>query len=208
MSGVLISVPTRGAIRWETVTALEAARDYMGEGVPPIVYEAGNLSVAMTRNRIVDRFLATDCDLLAMVDDDVAPPINFVELLEPHMDEYAMVAIPHVAPHPADPSHLIFTAYEMADDGIRPKGLWTGINTCDFVATGCVVIRRDALVQLGPAPFRIAHDPQAPIKSDDFLFCADLQEAGLKVGAYWDGHPADHINVVNLTWLTEKGAVQ
>ncbi len=201
---VLISVPTRGSVRWETATALEAARDYIGD-VAPILYQPGNLSVAATRNQIVRRFMSTDLTLLAMVDDDVAPPVNFVELLMPFMREYAMVAIPHVAIHPTDPGILYLTAYEAVDSGaglgIQPKGLWSGINDCDFVATGCVLISRFALEQLGPAPFRIEHDPDAIMKSDDFLFCLDLRAVGLKVAAYWDGQPADHIHNANLSQL-------
>lgn len=198
---VLIAVPTRGAIRWETATRLEGARDYLGEGTAPILYEPGNLSVAATRNKIVKRFLASDLTLLAMVDDDVAPPVNFVELLLPFMVEYAMVAIPHVSPHASDLSVLHLTAYEATEDGIQPKGLWEGINDCDFVATGCVLISRFALEELGPAPFRIADDPDAPIRSDDFLFCLDLREKGMKVGAYWGGQPVDHVTTANLSPL-------
>ena len=50
----MVAVPTRGAIRWETVTALEEARDCT-PGLGPIVYQPGNLSVALTRNRIVEQ---------------------------------------------------------------------------------------------------------------------------------------------------------
>lgn len=202
---VLISVPTRGTIRWETVTALEAARDYMGEGTAPILYQPGNLSVAMTRNRIVKRFLETDYTMLAMVDDDIAPPINFVEMLRPHLGEYAMVSLPHPAPHPADPSVMCLTVYdESPGEGYRPKGLWQGINDADAVATGCVLISRTALEELGPAPFRVSADPDATVTSDDFLFCQDLKAAGFKVGAVWEGRPIDHFHVASLAPIAES----
>lgn len=202
---VLITVPTRGMVRWETVTALEAARDYLGEGTHPILYQPGNLSVAMTRNRIVKRFLETDLAVLAMVDDDIAPPVNFVEMLLPYIGEYGMVAIPHSATHAHDPRKLHLTAYEaVPGEGFRPKGVWTGINQVDAVATGCVLIGRPVFDALGPAPFRVASDPGDMVASDDLLFCIDLHDAGFKVGAYWDGHPADHFTAVNLTPLTEE----
>ncbi len=200
-SDVLVTVPTRGSIRWETVTALEAARDY--DGFPPILYQTGHLSVALTRNLIVERFMARDMPVLAMVDDDIAPPLNFVELLLPHMEEFDMVAIPHAAPHPNDSSIMHFTAYEMGDGGLLPKGLWPGVNAVDAVATGCVMINREVFETLGQHPFRISHDPTAIVVSDDFIFCEDMRRAGFKIGAFWNGQAADHFQTTSLVPLLQ-----
>jgi hypothetical protein len=206
MTDTLIAVPTRGQIQWQTVTALEAARDYMGPGTPPILYQEGSLSVALTRNRIVQKFMRTDHRFLAMVDDDIAPPINFVELLEPHMDEFAMVAIPHASPHPTEPSTMHLTAYdeELSSGDLKPTGLWTGINEVDAVATGCVLISRAALEQIGAHPFEMPNDPHARLRSDDLIFCRKLKRAGLRVGCYWVGEPVDHFRVVSLAPLMER----
>lgn len=193
----MLAVPTRGQIGWQTVTALETARDY-SSGLAPIIYQPGNLSVALTRNRIVQRFLASDCTSLAMVDDDIAPPINFLELLDPYVPEYGLVALPHPMPHPAEPGTMIFSSFEVEGDDLRPKGLWTGMNDVDAVATGCVVVSREALEELGPAPFRINHDPRAVLQSDDFIFCEDLRSAGYRIGCYWDGNFVDHFRSTGL----------
>jgi len=202
---VLISVPTRGQIQWQTVTALEAARDYMGPGTPPILYQEGNLSVALTRNRIVKRFLETDCTVLAMVDDDIAPPVNFVELLLPFLLDFAMIAIPHAAPHPLAPETLYLTAYdeELSSGDLKPAGLWQGINEVDAVATGCVLVGRHVFEAgaLGSAPFEIAADPRDRLQSDDLLFCRKLKLNGYRVGCYWDGRPVDHFRSVSLAPL-------
>lgn len=198
---VLVSVPTRGEIAWQTVTRLEAVRDEH-PALPPILYQPGNLSVALTRNTIVDAFLASPYETLVMVDDDVVPPPHFLEtLLDAH--GYALAAIPHVMPHPADPGKLILTAYEAAGSAYAPCELENGWNTVAAVATGCVALTRAAIERLGPAPFRIAHDPAAPITSDDFLLCSDLADAGLTVGCFWDGWHCDHVTTVGLAPMLE-----
>lgn len=203
---VMLAVPTRGQIQWQTVTALEAARDY-SPGLRPIIYQAGNLSVAMTRNRIVKRFLETDCTALAMVDDDIAPPANFLEVLDPLLtDDFAMVSIPHSMPSPSNYAQMMLSVFDDGGAGkLAPRMSFTpGLNECYAIATGCVLVRRDALVELGPNPFRIESDPDAAITSDDFLFCADLRAAGYKVGCWWDGRHVDHFRTVSLGPLLDN----
>lgn len=205
-AAVMIAVPTRGSVRWETAMRLQEVRDH-DPALPPVLYQPGNLSVALTRNRIVQQFLQTDCKYLAMVDDDIAPPVNFVDLLLPCMDDFAMVSLPHAHPYPGDPSLLSFSVYDLVFPGgslLRTKDVFVGLNECDAVATGCVLISRESLIQLGPHPFRMEHDPTATIQSDDMLFCADLRTAGFKIGALWMGLPVEHYNTVNLTplWVT------
>jgi len=193
---ILVAVPTRGAVSWQTVTRLNEVRDAT-PGLRPIVFQPGNLSVALTRNRIVQTFLATDCETLVMVDDDVVPPPHFLETLDRLLPEFAMAAIPHVMPNPADHSRLMLTACDAVPGGLTGSDLADGANDVDAVATGCVAVSRQALVALGPNPFRISHDPDDAV-SDDYLFCRDLKSAGFRICAWWDGVPCDHVSTVNL----------
>ncbi|HEY1249180.1 MAG TPA: hypothetical protein VGE97_09345 [Nitrososphaera sp.] len=188
----MIAVPTRGSIRWETVKRLnEITRN--NPDLPPILYQAGNLNVALTRNRIVEQFMATDCQTLIMVDDDIVPPPHLLETLPNYIPEYAIVAIPHPMPHPINSEQLILTAYK---DG-KPCDLTEGINEVDTVATGCCAIGREVFDTLR---FRMQDTGSM---SDDFLFCEDLRKAGYKVGAWWDGWFCDHITTVSLAPLFE-----
>jgi hypothetical protein len=199
---ILVAVPTRGAIQWATVTRLQEVRDAC-HGLPPIIYQPGNLSVAQTRNRIVKRFLAGDWRALAMVDDDVVPSPHFLEM-RCLLDDYAMLCQPHPFPLPHDPSRLALGAFDLAPLGLVRADLGDGVTEVDAVATGCVIIAREPLVELGPAPFRIADDPDAPEVSDDFLFCRDLRAAGHRIGAWVDhGWFADHHATVSLAPLIE-----
>lgn len=206
-SHIMLAVPTRGAIRWETVSRLEEIRDAT-PALGPIVYQPGNLSVAMTRNRIVQRFLESDCSTLVMVDDDVSPPPTALESLDQFIPEYGMVAIPHPHPWPNDPSRIVLSAYSLASEGgYTAATLVDGINDVDAVATGCVAVSRPALEATGPAPFRVSHDPSDPITSDDFLFCADLRILGFKIGAFADGWFCDHLTTVSLGPIWEASAL-
>lgn len=206
MNDILLSVPTRGQIGWATVTRLEEIRDAT-PGLTPIHYQAGNLSVALTRNKIVNHFLSGPWQVLAMVDDDIVPPPSFLDL-RAWLPEYALLAVPHPMPNPNDPSSLILTAFDETGEGLTAANIGTGVNECDAVATGCVLINREALTALGPNPFRIENDPAAGITSDDFLFCRDLKAAGLKVGYFFDGWYADHHTTISLAPLMERARAE
>lgn len=199
---VLIAVPTRGQVRASTVARLQEIRDIGGHS--PVVYEVGNMSVAQTRNRIVQRFLRSAHDTLMMVDDDLVPTRRFLENVLPLDDGWGLVSLPHPMQHPADKSRLVLTAFEGdLEDGLEPLDVEPGLNECDFVALGCGVVSRAALEVLGRAPFRMEHDPDRPFVSDDILFCADLRAAGFRVGYWWDGQPCDHHTVTQLAHLVE-----
>lgn len=197
----LVTVPTRGVIGWQTVTRLQEIRD-RHPGLPPIVYQPGNLSVALTRNTIVKKFLAGPWQLLVMVDDDVVPPPTMLDTFNDMPSGFGVGAIPHVMPHPVTPAELALTAFT-DDGGLRVAQLEDGWNEVDAVATGCVAISRAALVACGPNPFRIENNPDAQVTSDDFLFCQDVKNAGFKIGAYMDGWYCDHITAVSLAPLYE-----
>lgn len=203
-SDVLIAVPTRGTVQWSTATRLEAIRDRY-PGMAPILYEPGNLSVALTRNRIVKKFMDGPWQALAMIDDDVIPAPHFLELAA-HLDgsEFGMVCMPHPMPNPKNQGQLMLGIFAEVEGGFIPIPPQRGLHECDAVATGAVVISRAALVTVGKHPFRITHDPDAEVQSDDLLFCRDLRKHGLKVGYYMDGWFSDHHSVVALAPLVEN----
>lgn len=204
---IFLAVPTRGSIRWETVTRLEQARDE-ASNLRPILYEPGNLSVALTRNKIVNKFMQTDCSTLVMVDDDIVPPPDFLDTLDPYIPEYGVVSIPHPMPHPVDKSKIILTGYLWDRDGLQPAIFDNGIHPVDAVATGCVAISREALETLGANPFKVSNDPFAYVQSDDFIFCNDLIEAGFKVGCYYTDWYCDHVTTVSIAPILEGQLVR
>lgn len=183
------------------MTRLEEIRD-AHPGMLPILYQEGNLSVALTRNKIVKKFLETSCDVLVMVDDDTVPSPHVLESLIPIQEGFGMVGLPYPT---VNGNKLGFTAYRAIEGGMEfLPTLENGWNECDALGTGCVAIPREVFVNLGKDPFWIEEDPDADITSDDFLFCKDLRAAGYKIGCWWDGWYADHIRAVGLAPLMES----
>ena len=202
MTSILLSVPTRGQISWQTVTRLEEIRD-KHSGLPPILYEPGNLSVAQTRNQIVRKFLNTTHDVLVMVDDDIVPPPHLLESVIPLIPEYGMVGIPY--PLWQSQPGLFLSVFRLKGQDLKlVQNFQEGINDVDALGTGCVAISRDALVALGRNPFRFDNSPEYESTSEDFIFCADMRDAGLKIGCWWDGWYADHIRAIGLAPLMES----
>ena len=204
---IMVAVPTRGQVAWQTVQQLEAIRD-ASKGLPPIAWQPGTLSVALTRNIIVRRFLASPCEVLVMVDDDVAPPPHMLDALLPAPqrllpDGYGMVGLPDPQ-FVAQTGHLILTAWRQGPLGLaNVQEFRQGWNDCDVLATGCCAIPRATLEQLGPDPFRMPNSPDAPALSDDFIFCEDVRAAGLRIGCWMDGAFADHVRPANLGHIME-----
>ncbi len=196
---IMLAVPTRGQIAWQTVTQLEAIRD-ANPSLGPILYEPGNLSVAAVRNQIVRKFMETDKEVLVMVDDDVVPPPHLLDITR-FLPEYGMVGVPY--PLWRSDQGLFLSAYRMHDDGLRVAELEDGMNDVDALATGCCAIHRSTLELFGRNPFRFDNSEALESTSEDFIFCTDLRDRGLKIGCWWDGWYADHIRAVGLAPLLE-----
>lgn len=164
----------------------------------PILYQPGAASVAYNRNLIVQFFLNTDAEVLVMVDDDVVPPIGFLDALLPVPDGFGIVGVPYPIGDPKSGVPML-CVYEMNDElGIRAADLKEGLNECDAVATGCVAIPRSVLEEFGPNCFRFDANPAEVMHGEDILFCRDLREKGYKVGYTTAVGFCDHIRVTSL----------
>lgn len=164
----------------------------------PILYQPGAASVAYNRNLIIQFFLSTDAEILVMVDDDVVPPLNFLDVLLPIPVGYGMVGIPYPIGDPKNGVPM-FCVYDLDDElGIKAADLQEGLTECDAIATGCVAIPREILEEFGSNCFRFDANPENVIHGEDILFCQDLREKGLKVGYTMEAGFCDHIRVTSL----------
>ena len=169
----------------------------------PILYQPGAASVAYNRNLIVKWFLESDAEILVMIDDDIVPPLNFLDVLLPIPEGYGMVGVllPTI-PDPKSGCRCTASTKRMDDElGIRAADMEFGLNECDAIATNCVAIRREALEEFGPdnCVFRFDANPNAVIHGEDILFCKDLREAGWKVGYTADAGFCD-CHIVSPPW--------
>ena len=139
--------------------------------------------ISSNRNRIVKRFLATRCDYLLMIDDDVVPLDNPAEFVHAGKD---IVGFP--APVRQAGRQLNFVAYVKYPerDDYAPVDFARVDDTIellrvDIVGTGCILIKRRVLEAL-KAPFHTEFDEDGILEvGTDFAFCRKAAAAGFEI---------------------------
>lgn len=199
--GVLVAVPTRGHVWYETARALAPYHPQ---------YEREKLSVASGRNRIVRKFLETNADALVMVDDDVIPTPGFVEkLLEAKYDVVgAPVAIAKLPQHP-----LFLNVFDVEDNGaiVNVPPQTTGHQRVDAVGSGCILIHRRVLEDHRmKRPFDQQLNENGEILvGQDLEFCRRVRAFGYTIGVNWevvcDHYVSLHLNAAQQM-IAEKFA--
>ena len=139
--------------------------------------------ISSNRNKIVKRFLETDCDFLLMIDDDVVPLHNPCELVYADKDIIGSPALVR-----SSGQVMVWTAYIPHSDGVGYSSV--DLNSFDdmfdmlevaIVGTGCILVKRKVLETL-EAPFHSEFDEDGvQLYGTDFAFCRKATKAGFKV---------------------------
>jgi len=198
---ILIAVPTRGLVDYQTIERLNLIRDNE-PGLPPVVFEQGVMGAGEVRQRIVARFLGSkNARVLVMVDDDVMPPVDLLGIVE-HLERYDVMVAPT----------LMYRQGVIAwnvDDG---AGRWrqdtpSGVVGAVSVGAGCIALSRDALVRFedeGVLAFAEGHDGDGRlVESDDVGFCRRAAALGVRIGADFS-RLCDHRVTVGLGSLVKR----
>ena len=152
--------------------------------------------ISNNRNIIVKEFLANGYDYLCMIDSDIIPPSNILDLVLVDKD-----VIGGVCPqwHEDD---LYWVVMRKVPDGYQqvPVEERGGLREVDAIGTGCIVIKRNVL-EVIKAPFNRKWDEDGiAILGLDFNFCQKAKEKGFKIWAHWD-YMCDHkiqIGLLNI----------
>ncbi|MHA2377343.1 MAG: glycosyltransferase family 2 protein [Candidatus Thorarchaeota archaeon] len=135
------------------------------------------------RSSIAKRFLETNRQFLLMIDDDVVPMHNPVELVYANRD---ILGCPTLVRQNA--RCINWNVYEPGhDDGymavdLHRAGSDGDVAPVSIVGTGCILIKRKVLEKLGPRAFTIERDENGITKyGTDFAFCRRAKEAGFKI---------------------------
>jgi len=139
--------------------------------------------ISSNRNLITLRFLQTDCDYLLMLDNDVIPMFNPLELVYADKD---IVGFP--AKVRSSGQLIAWTAYipHSSGEGYSTLDLnafddMLDLIPCDIVGTGCILIKRKVLEKL-KAPFHVEFDENGvEAYGTDFAFCRKAKANGFKV---------------------------
>ena len=139
--------------------------------------------ISSNRNKIVKRFLETDCTHLLMIDDDVVPLHNPCEMVFVDRDVVGSPALVRSAGQ-----ILNWTAYvpHTAGEGYSAVDLDSIDDMFDvlevaIVGTGCIMVKR-AVLENVKQPFHSEFDEDGVQKyGTDFAFCRRATDAGYKV---------------------------
>jgi len=119
------------------------------------------------RNAIVMQFLETECEWLLMVDSDVVPPGNVVEMIDNDVD----VCSAHVST--ARNGEVIPVGMTRNEKGYHHdfKHSEPGLHKVDAVGTGCILIKREVFAKLDKPYFRFKYNEDGIlINGEDFDF--------------------------------------
>jgi hypothetical protein len=200
--GLVVCMPTRGAVSIETMLCL---REHL-DGYPNELLTAFRMPVVEARNQLAKEArelnptpLDFDPKYVLWVDDDAWWPSGHVDravsILEDHAD-VDMVSGLFCIREPFAPPAAVTTEHRQ----IGPKQLWCpyfplkyqpGELTPLIVAgSHCFIIRRAMLQTVGDAPFnRLTKNeafpsdrtPQNPLQPEDFSFCVRVNNVGGKI---------------------------
>jgi GT2 family glycosyltransferase len=192
---VFLGVPTRGLVDVQIAEGI--ARLAADLDTTPF-YERGHVSAGMTRNLIVNKFLASGADVLVMVDDDVYPAANAATIIDRLEEGFDIVgaAYPIFKPELGWPIPVP-AAFRVDGGDYEILPATGGIVECDAIGTGCVAIRRDVLEAMEVPFAETMTDDGAGIVSDDFVFCRCARDAGWRIGVDFDVR-CDHLVRVSL----------
>jgi GT2 family glycosyltransferase len=140
------------------------------------------------RNGVVEEFLASDCDILWMLDSDVVPQRHVLDLVTLHQDKWEVAGAPYpifIAQPGEDNRQILFTAYAGSNGvGLAPVGRipYEGTDFVDGLATGCVFLKRSVFAKLDRPYFEHKYSPddRRLIEGEDLGFCLKLQKLGIK----------------------------
>jgi GT2 family glycosyltransferase len=168
----------------------------------------GVYGYAAARNRAVETFLASDCSVLCMVDNDTVPPHNFIpRALEfPDAD---VVALPAYTRPDADKLNtLLCCGWHASEPNVfelpfQLPDKWVEV---DVGGAACMFIHRHVLTKMEKPWFRI---PEHSFRQhfiggpgEDFEFCDRVRAAGFHVWTH-GGMVCSHLHTVDLTAVAD-----
>lgn len=208
--GVYVAILNQGNVRTELsyfVTEITHQHKYRLY----LTYPAAK-PIANNRNQIIQDFLSKpEYDYLMMVDSDIVPPHNYLDLVDFDKDIISGVCfayadnsiIPLVLRH-LTPEEIAKADQENPQERSRPYRVMPfdgdeGLIECDAVGSGAMIMKREVVEALkDEQPFCNIYDEQG-IKTLglDLSFCKKAKEKGFRVWTHLD-YISSHWVVVDL----------
>jgi hypothetical protein len=158
------------------------------EFVYPEVF-VGRIFHDYARNKYVEQFLASDCDVLWFLDSDIIPKENLLNLVTDHWDEWKLAG----APYPVwmtqngyetpQITYCVYNEIEGKPGHLGPAAVpETGTDFVHGIATGCIFIKREVLEKLSKPYFEFKYkaDDREMTEGEDLGFCKKVNALGYK----------------------------
>lgn len=182
---VYMGLPSLGDMHQTQFYALRSIEKQYGDEVE-LVYPkhfVGRIFHDYARNKIVEAFLETDCDVLWFIDSDVCPPTAAIELVTKHWDKWKVAGCPYplfITPQGHEHPKVVFAVY---DNGFKSASIPDhGTGYVEGIATGCIFIKREILEAL-PKPyfeFKYEQETREMVQGEDLGFCRKMADLGHK----------------------------
>lgn len=191
---VLIAVLT-SAERWIYPSILEFVRKATAQQERPIGYlnPHGVSPVDAARNLVARTFLGSGRDWLFMLDNDMDPPVDVLEILNLAYKR-DIISCRSVC---LSPQGLAYTWDPLpgADAATRP---WLKLARA---GTGALFVRRRVFERIPPPWFRFQYDAEGNVtQGEDYFFCDRARQAGFQVWGFDDERfEVGHHHSVNLS---------
>ncbi len=194
--GVYVAVLNQGSIRPE-LSYLLTDITHQNKYRLYLTYPAGK-PISHNRNSIIQDFLKRkEYDYLVMLDSDIIPPLNFLDLVDYQKDVMGAVCfaymdnsvVPLVLENNPNKGEKPFLVKELNGD--------EGLIEVDAIGSGLIIIKREVLEKV-KTPFSNIYDENGIKKMGlDLSFCKKAKELGFKVWCHLD-YICSHWTVMDL----------
>ena len=191
---VYLAVLNQGSIRAELSVCLQELAKQ--DKYDLLIAYPSDKPISYNRNKIVQEFLSRkEFDYLMMLDSDIIPPPNILNLVDYGKDIMTPVLFAY-----QQNQVLPLAVMRRKEDGFYTPldpSKYTGLTEVDANGTGCMIIRRDVLEKVR-APFLNEYDADGMKRTGlDFAFCRRAKELGYSVWCHF-GYICSHYTTVDL----------
>lgn len=182
MKTLYIAIPTMGWLNTQLAGWLKETKQHE-------IHYTNNVSpVSFARNKIVESFLKTDCEVLMMVDADTVPSeyaeITLMELIEAGAD--VATGITPIVLNSRQTKANVYRDTVDVEKQIQIQDLPSIPFEVAGCGASCIMITREILEKLPKPYFKTIEFDNGNICSEDLYFCEQVR----KVGGTIVAHPA------------------
>ena len=197
---IFIGIPNMGEIRVETwILTLNWVTRGIPYGLKIFPTPPGTRPEPVARNLIVEEFLRQkDFKYLLMLDADVVPPPNILDLCRLNLDivgAFIMIC------KNGELLPMVLKKTEEGEFEIVKEIRGNSLVEVDATGTGCLMIHRRVLETMTKPYFHFVFGPEGNLlRGEDFEFCDKARQHGFKIWVH-TGYVAEHYNKVGLAGI-------